>query len=191
MTNTPFTQWKLTGGEASFSSPSECSKRASKFERTIHRRNLIEYAAGVFIAALMGASGVGAFIKGEALIGASLLITVLGVFVVMWGLHKRGSNLQRHPEDPCLVHLRRQYERQFEALRAVPLWYIGPLVPGVTLLYLAVTARVAETIGWIDALGGIASSAGITFGIFGLVALANWFAARSLKQKIDEIDALA
>lgn len=191
MTTPPLPQWQTASTNAAFSEPFECSVRASKFERTIWRRNVIEYAAAVFISIVMGASAVGAFVKGETAVGAALALTVVGVGVAMWGLHKRGSNLARLPEDPCLVHLRRQYERQYEALRAVPLWYIGPLIPGVALLYIAVTARVAEKTGWMQALEGIAGSAAITFGIFALVAVANWFGARSLKRKIAEIDALA
>lgn len=191
MTTPPLPQWQSSSPDAAFSAPSECSVRVSKFERRIWRRNLLEYAAGVFIALVMGASAIAAFAKGEAGIGIALALTVIGVGVIMWGLYVRGSNLARRPEDPCLVHLRRQYQRQYEALKAVPLWYIGPLIPGVALLYFTIAAEVAAKIGWVQALQGVAGSAAITFGIFGAVALVNWFGARSLKRKIDEIDALA
>lgn len=191
MNTPPLPQWQSASTSAAFSEPSECSVRATKFERTIRRRNFLEYAAGIVVSIVMGASAFGAFSEGETAIGAALVLTVVGVAVVLWGLHSRGSNLSRRPEDPCLVHLRRQYQRQYEALKAVPLWYIGPIIPGIAFLYFAIVSRVAERIGWSQALEGASSSAAITFGILGLVAAANWFGARSLKQKIAEIDALA
>ena len=100
-------------------------------------------------------------------------------------------DLERRPEDDCATHLRRQYERQYEALRTVPIWYVGPFMPGLLGFYLAVTARVAEVIGWGNALTGIAGPAAVSFGLIGIILFANWVGARGLKRKIEEIDALA
>lgn len=187
----PFPAWQNAASEASFSDPAACAARASKFERTIRRRNLIEYAAGAFVIVLFTASSVGAAFKGEWLIALSMALTVIGAGFVMWGLHRRASNLDRRPEDPCVLHLRRQYERQFEALRDVPKWYLGPLIPGMALFYLAVVLGTAEVTGWVEALRGIALPVVATIGLFSVIALANWIAARSLRRKIEGIDALA
>lgn len=187
----PFPAWQNAASEASFSDPATCAARASKFERTIRRRNLIEYAAGAFVIVLFTASSAGAASKGEWLIALSMALTVVGAVIVLLGLRRRASNLDRRPEDPCVLHLRRQYERQFEALRDVPKWYLGPLIPGLALFYFAVTLGTAEVTGWLEALRGIAWPVVATIGLFGVIALANWIAARSLRRKIEEIDALA
>jgi len=187
----PFPAWQNAASEASFSDPATCAARASKFERTIRRRNLIEYAAGAFVIVLFTASSAGAAFKGEWLIALSMALTVIGAVIVLLGLRRRASNLDRRPEDPCVLHLRRQYERQFEALRDVPKWYLGPLIPGLVLFYFAVTLGTAEVTGWVEALRGIALPVVATIGLFGVIGLANWIAARSLRRKIEEIDALA
>lgn len=191
MSTLPFSKWCETAADATFSDLAECSQRADSFERKVKRRNWLEYVVGFIMIPLFGAGSVGAAWEGELFIAASMAAIALGVIVVLWNLHRRASNLVRVPEDPCLIHLKRQYSHQYAALRAVPIWYIGPIVPGVLLFYFAVMAGVAEKIGWAAAAAGTAGSAAISFGIFGIVALLNWNAARLLKRKIDAIDALA
>lgn len=191
MSNAPFPGWQTNASDASFSEPVECARRISKFERSIRIRNVIEYCAGVLVTVLFGGTAIGAFIKGEALIGLAAVAIVAGAWVALWNLRSRASNLVRRPEDACLAHLRRQYRHQQAALAAVPNWYIGPMLPGVALFYFAITRNVAEIIGWKAALAGIAGPAAITFGIFALVMGVNWLAARGLQRKIDNLDALA
>lgn len=187
----PLTAWLDAGKDAHFSDPAACAARASKFERTIRLRNWIEYVAGGLMTLLFGASAVAAMFRSEWMIGVSMFITMIGIATVMRNLHRRGSNLVRRPEDPCVVHLRSQYVRQFEALRTVPRWYLGPLIPGMALVYISITIGVAEVTGWQQALRGIAWPVAATIALFGAIALANWIAVRSLKRKIAEIDALA
>ncbi|MBV7259977.1 hypothetical protein [Erythrobacter crassostreae] len=191
MSTPPLPEWCEAAPEAAFSAPSECTVRANAFERRIRFRNVTEYVAGGFVALACGAAAVAAFWKGEPLIGISMALVVAGSLFVMWSLHKRGSNLTRRPEDPCITHLRRQYQRQYDALRAVPKWYLGPFIPGMLMFYAVTTVEVAESNGWAEALSGIVGPASATIAIFGGVALANWWAARSLKAKISSLDALA
>ena len=191
MTTPPLPRWCDTAPDAAFTAPAECSRQADRFARRIRIRNGIEYAAGALVIALFGSSAVGAAVKGEWLIAAALALIVGGTLVILRNLHRRASNVERLPEEPCLVHLRRQYARQYAALRAVPAWYVGPLIPGCTLLYLGVAAGVAENAGWRTALTGIAQPAAITFGIFAVIALLNLFGARGLKRKLDALDRLA
>jgi len=187
----PLTAWLDAGKDASFSDPAACAARASKFERSIRLRNSIEYSAGGLMTLLFGASAVAAMFRSEWMIGISMFITMIGITTVMWNLRRRGSNLVRRPEDPCVVHLRSQYVRQFEALRAVPRWYLGPLIPGMALLYVSIMISVAEVTGWQQALRGIAWPVAATVALFGAIALINWIAARSIRRKIEAIDALA
>lgn len=191
MSTPPIPGWCDAAPDAAFSDPVDCSKRAHGFERRIRIRNITEYGAGALVGVLFGAGAIKAFAEGEQLIALTLALVVVGTAFVMWSLNKRASNLERHPEEPCLSYLTRQYRRQYEALRAVPLWYIGPLVPGIAAFYLVVTAKVAERTDWTTALEGVAGPASITIAVFVAVAGANLWAARSLKRKLESIEALA
>lgn len=187
----PTALWQSTGTDATFSDPSDCDRRATKFERQIARRNLIEYAAGAIVILLFGSLAIGALVAGEWLIASAGFLTIAGTALVVWSLHRRASNLDRRPEDACIVHLRRQYHHQYEALSAVPRWYVGPLLPGMALFYFAVGKRVADSIGWTEALRSMLSPAAITLGILVTVVLANHIAARILKRRIEDFDNLA
>ena len=191
MTRPPLPEWCEAAPDAAFIAPTDCARRAGQFERRIRIRNGIEYAAGVLVIALFGSGAIGAGTRSEWIIALALALVVAGTLVIMRNLHRRAGNLDRLPEESCLMHLRRQYARQQAALKSVPAWYIGPLIPGVTLLYGAVTARVAEVAGWRVAIEGIAGPAAITFGSFGAIALINLFGARSFGRKIEALDALA
>jgi general stress protein CsbA len=191
MTTPPLPQWCNTAPDAAFTAPAECSRQADRFARRIRIRNSIEYVTGALVIVLFSAASVGTAVKGEWLIALSLALIVGGTLVILRNLNRRGSNVERLPEEPCLTHLRRQYARQYAALRAVPAWYVGPLIPGCTLLYLGVAAGVAENAGWRTALTGIAQPAAITFGIFAAIALLNLVVARGLKRKLDALDRLA
>nr|WP_298927790.1 hypothetical protein [uncultured Erythrobacter sp.] len=191
MSTTPFPQWCEAAPEAEFSPPGDCAERANAFERRIKRRNLFEYLAGLLIFAVCGPGAMFAFGKGEFLIAISLVLMMIGTGIVMWNLHKRGSNLVRRPEDPCLTHLRRQYQRQYEALRSVPKWYLGPLVPGMAMFYFVSVAKSAEIDGWAAATSGAMVPVLATIALFGGVALLNWRGANVLKGKMASLDDLA
>lgn len=182
--------WSAIAPDASFSAPSACAQRAALFERKIKRRNRIEYAAGALAIGLLAIFGIGAIAIGEYAIAAASGAIVAGVAVVLWQLARRGGSLDKRPEEPCLEHLRRQYRQQYAALQSVPLWYIGPLVPGIALFYFAIGAGVAREIGWTAALQGLAGPAAATFGIFAAIALVNRLAARGLKRKLEELERL-
>lgn len=187
----PLPAWQSAANDAHFSDPAACALRASKFERTIRIRNLVEYAAGGLAMVLFGASAIGAISKGETLIGMAMMLTMIGVAVVLGGIARRASNLDRRLEEPCLDHLARQYRRQFEALTRVPLWYIGPLVPGIIALFAAVAAGVAEVAGWQAALAGITQPALIVGGVFAAIIALNLMAARRLRRDLERIERLA
>ncbi|MGB3807331.1 MAG: hypothetical protein WA936_09035 [Erythrobacter sp.] len=190
MSAPPLPLWKAAAQDALFSEPSDCSARATKFERQIVRRNVIEYAAGALVAAFFGVFAVFAFTEGDWLIGCAALLLVAGTGMIVRNLHRRASNLERRPEDACIVHLRRQYEHQHRALRTVPRWYIGPLLPGVALFYGAIGWRVADAVGWGEALQGLMGPAAVTFGIFAVIIFANIVAARQLARRIRALDNL-
>lgn len=188
MTAPPIKEWHSLESSAQFSDPSDCARRADRFERQVRMRNAIEYAACVLVVLLFGGGAIATLIAGETMIALSLLLVVAGTIIVARNLHRRASNLARIAEDPCLDHLRRQYRRQYDALRSVPVWYIGPLLPGVILLYAVITYKVARVSDAASALAGLAGPAAVTFGLFGVVIVANILAARAIRRKLDELD---
>ncbi len=189
MTDLPFPEWGSAAHDAQFSQARSCETRATRFERRIRVRNAIEYIAGALVALLFGGATIAALLRGEIAFALGFLLVLAGTAAVLWNLHRRGANLERHPEDTCRAHLRRQYEHQRAALAAVPAWYIGPLLPGTLAIYATVTAKVAEKAGWATALSGIAGPAAITFGLFAAIALANLWGARRLAREIAALDA--
>ncbi|MDJ0643740.1 MAG: hypothetical protein QNJ15_13075 [Erythrobacter sp.] len=191
MTKPPLPAWCDAAPDAAFTDPVDCAAQASKFERTVSRRNLFEYLACAFVIGVFGFGAFRAAGDGDTLMAFALLSTVIGAVVVAWGLWKRASNLVRRAEDACLVHLRRQFEHQNRALRAVPLWYLGPLVPGLALFYFAEASGVAEQAGWLAGIEEIALRALISVLIFAAIAYLNHWAAKSIERKIEELDSLA
>ena len=190
MTNFPIPEWATQVDNAQFTDPALVQTRAAKFERTIKRRNILEYAAGALAATLFGAQAIGAALIGEYLFAAAGALCALSVLVVLWQLHKRGSYRPAPPEASCLDHLRAQYQRQYEALRSVPRWYLGPITLGLLGFYATTAYKAAQTIGWTKAIEGIGQPVLYTALFCVAVGALNLFAARGLKRQIDQIDAL-
>ncbi|QIQ86116.1 hypothetical protein [Erythrobacter sp.] len=190
MTKPPFPLWTEEAQDAGFTDPAEIARRAGAFERTIRRRNLIEYAAGGIVFVLFFAAAVGALWIGEWAIASSFALILAGIALVVRNLARRAGNLERRPEEPCLVHLRRQYARQYAALRSVGAWYLAPLLPGLLLFYAVIAWKVSLVAGWREALSGIAGPFAVTFGVFAAILAANLLAARGLKRKLDALGTL-
>lgn len=191
MSTPPLALWAATACDATFTDPAACAARASAFERQIARRNRRERIAGRIQLPIWGALAAFFLWQGEWLIAASLVLIGAGVLLVLHNLRKRAGNLAPHPEEPCLTHLARQYRHQHDALMSVPLWYIGPLVPGVIAFFGIVTARVAERRGWEAALDGLFVPAAAVIGLFGVVVILNLLAARQIRRELDRINRLA
>ncbi|MEE4154208.1 MAG: hypothetical protein V2I27_08615 [Erythrobacter sp.] len=191
MSTFPLPEWASDPGPAAFTDPALIEARATRFARTIRRRNIVEYAAGGLVLVVFTIAAFFAASVGEWLIGAACSLVALGDGVMMWQLHARASLAPPSPEQSCRDHLRAQYMRQYEALRTVPVWYLAPLVPGGVAFYVAVTARVADVIGWRAALEDVWPIALASFGLLAAIALANWLAARALRKQIERLDELA
>lgn len=190
MSHFPIPEWAAQVDDAQFTDPALVQTRAAKFERTIKRRNILEYAAGALAATLFGAQAIGAAAIGETLLAAAGALCALCVLVVLWQLHQRASYRAAPPEASCLEHLRAQYQRQYEALRSVPRWYLGPLALGLLGTYAAMAYTSAQMNGWDKAIEGIGQPVLYTAAFFVAVGALNLFAARGLKRQIDQIDAL-
>lgn len=141
-------------------------KKAAGFERTIRNRNLRELAAAAVVIAVFSGYFV-AFPDLLARVGSALII--LGTMFVVGVLYvqgKEGEASGAELAETCLAAHRRMLQRQRDLLAGVWLWYLLPLVPGLTvftfatnpvdgipLLQLALNALVFIGIGWFNARG--------------------------------------
>ena len=188
MTDNPFNFWTREHSGANFSEPGACQARSTRFERSIRRRNLLEYAAAALVVVVFGALGVFyASIKEWGLV-VTVTMTVAAAIFVVTKLHRDGSNQARSPEANCREHLRSQLVRQRDLLRGVPRWYLAPFVPGLLGFYFIVTANVAELHGWQIALEGAWFQLAATAAFFVFVAWLNLHSARRLDREIAALD---
>ncbi len=189
MTNDSFDWWKTDSEPAGFSAPDVCRTRLTTFERTIRRRNLIEYAAGALVTVLFGGAVIGSLAAGEAAFALAGAMVLAGTAFVLLHLRRHGSNLVSSPELDCRSHLIAQLTRQQALLRKVPQWYLAPLVPGICAFYGITAAKVAQVRGWAVALEGVWLPFTATVLFFGFVAWLNLAAARKLDDELGHLRA--
>ena len=178
MSKEPIFGWSSMNADAQFSTPEACQRHATRFEKLIRRRNLIEYAAGVLVFGLFGLGAATALVAGEGGFAAAMFAVILGTGFVLWKLHRDGSTLDRRPESSCKDQLRDQLVRQRDLLKGVPKWYLAPFIPGILGVYFSAAYGVAQVRGWEVALGGIWQPLGLTAAFFCFVAWLNLRAAR-------------
>ncbi|WP_437902666.1 hypothetical protein WME95_29315 [Sorangium sp. So ce327] len=170
--------------------------RGSKLRRTVRARNALESAAAIAALYALGAQAYAALAAGDHLsaLGAALLMA--GLLVVIGVLWKRGSNLRPPaldaPTSEQLAFLRRALARQRDLLRAVPRWYLGPLVPG--LVVLLVTAALRFPLGegiphaTLARAALLAGHLALVALVFGGIAWLNARAARKLDAELAALD---
>ena len=188
MTPSPLPAWGAIAVDARLSDPSACSSRADSFGRKIRRRNIVEYIVGGLVACLFAGGTVATASAGEWPIAIILASFVPAIGFVLWYLKRRGGYEAPRFEEPCRLHLRRSLEKQRGLLANAWLWYVGPFLPGSVALFAYVTWRVADKVGWSEAIEGVLWPATFTFGIFALVAALNGWGARRLDREIAELD---
>jgi hypothetical protein len=157
-------------------------EQARQFQQMIWWRNARESAAA-FLVLTFNARDV--WQADNRLAGAGHLLLVLGMLVVMGFLHLRAGSRAVPAAADTRTMLRfhtREIARQRDVLRAVPLWYLLPFVPGITVLAFSKT----ETLG-----AGALLGFSIVLGFFGAVWWLNLVAARWLDGQLRQVDALA
>ncbi|MFC4729224.1 hypothetical protein [Coralloluteibacterium thermophilus] len=167
--------------------PARVRAGALRFERQIRRRNRLEYAAVAVLipwfATVAGLALIGGTDPGSTLLGLGALLLALGVAYVGIQLHRRASVATPPLGAPCLAFHRAQLERQRAAVASVWRWYLGPLLPGLALMWLGPAIAAPER--WPMHLAILALLAG---GCVGVGAL-NTRAAQALQRQIDALDA--
>jgi hypothetical protein len=160
------------------------SIKATDFQKTIKRRNLLEYVAAllvvpVFVYVALGSAHV------LTRIGAILLIMGIGVMVTHIRLRGHASS-EAPPVDGPTERLvawhRAELERQRQLLLRVPVWYVGPLMPGFAFFFAGFMVKSPER--WPTHLVVCA----IVIATMSGILWANRAGARKLERQIAELD---
>jgi hypothetical protein len=177
--------WQAQNEEEVTMSLEEIRRRASRFEKTILRRNAWEYAAGVFVVLFFGWH---AFSPGEIAVNVGSGLIVAGTMYVGYQLYRRGS-AETLPADSalttCLDFHRQELTRQRDLLRGIWSWYLLPLVPGL-LVFLG-----GSVLANPDRLWRVAPFALFCAALFFAIGKLNQNAARELQKEIDALDQYA
>jgi len=179
--------WHDQGEEPIKMSVDEIRRKAQKFDRKIRRRNGREYIAAAFVVAIFGYY-IRHFHEWFLRIGSGLVI--VGAVYMVLQLHRRGSAASEAADlglTTGLAFYRKELERQRALLSSVWRWYLGPFVPGLTVITLgaAITNPARSPYAWTFA----GSYAGVVALAFWLVARLNQRAADKLQGQIDELNA--
>jgi hypothetical protein len=161
---------------------------AGGFQRKISRRNLREYVAALVVVIFFG---FGFSRTEDLLIHIGYGLTIAGMFYVAWQIHSKGSS-RPLPEDvglsTCIEFERHELKRQRDLLSSVWRWYLGPMIPGLAVLFAGFGRANPGHLKHPEAVAGIYAILGAALFIF--VAKLNGRAARKLQRRIDELDEL-
>lgn len=160
--------------------------RAERFQARVRRRNWIEYAAAAIIVAGFAWA---AFAVSNLIVQAACVLIMLGTLYVVWKLATLARASAKTDETMSWADFHRaELVRQRDALNSIWRWYLGPLVPGMTLFWIGVgLARSADSPLWGN-LGVAALALAIIAGMFVGIAALNKWGARRLQAEIDALD---
>jgi hypothetical protein len=179
--------WQSQPVESKQLSAEELREMAARFQRKVRLRNLREYAAAVLVVVIFSAY---AWKASAWLSKVGPALIVAGTLYILFHLSTRAASLPvpgsgAGVAESCARFHRRELERQRELLRTVWAWYLGPLVPGLLVMFVD---------GFIDAWskggGAIVASLGSAL-VTALVFLGVWrlnaLGAKKLQREIDAL----
>jgi hypothetical protein len=159
-------------------------KSAAKFQRQIRIRNVMEYAAGGFV--MVWAAHFALRAPAPPLEKAGMVLLGLGALMVVTVLRRRGhaggDPPLAAPTGELVAWHRSELARQRDLLRSVPLWYLGPFVPGMLLTFFGRWQANPEQ------LESLVVSFATVVLVFGGVWFLNVVGARKLERKIRELE---
>jgi hypothetical protein len=155
----------------------EIRARSGKLAQRVKWRNWREYGAGILVIA---AFAYYTWASPNGLIKIGSLCTIAATLFIMYQLRKRSSAPDVASEMVQLVTFyRRQLEAERDMLQSIWLWYVLPLVPGVIIFAIGVSAtRFGADFTVYFSVAAL---------IAGAVILLNLWAARKMQQQIDEL----
>ena len=160
----------------------EIRSKATRFEREIRWRNLLEYGAAVIV---VGAFSRLLWIGSHALVRTGAALIVLATLYVVYRIH-RYAFATTMPENVALTTCqdfhRGQLVRHRDLLRSTWMWYLLPFVPGLLVLQIG---RAAADPGRAPQ---VAMSAMISALVFLGIGWLNQRAARKLDREIEALE---
>lgn len=181
----PKSLWMHQDATSAPLSVDQLRESASRFEKQIRTRNLIEYVAAVLVFVIFGLYII---IIPEPMIKLGSAMIIIGTAYAMVQLHRRASALKPDPRAPAqatIAFLRAQLERQRKSSDAIWLWYLGPIAPGLIVFILG-PPFLHGTQSWSD-LWRVLVCGAVFAAVWGL----NWLTAKRLRGEIEKLDALA
>jgi hypothetical protein len=181
------TVWQGQAVEARAFSQREIRAMYESFNRRIWWRNGREYAAAAVASA---AFGWGAWQAQGAVQRAGHLLLIAAMAIIVLRLWTRGA--ARAPtalaaEQSCLEYHRSELRRQRALLQSVWRWYLGPLLPGLAVLYAAHALKAAQH--GAGALLVVALGAGVTVAVLVGIGVSNQRAASRLGAQLAALEA--
>jgi hypothetical protein len=174
---------KQEAEEVKMISVDELRVKAAKFQSRIRWRNLREQAACLFVVAAFGAMS---WKTPQTVPRIGFALIIAGAIYVAWHIQKWGS-AKVLPADlgraNCVGFYRDELERQRNLLRSIWKWYLGPLIPGMSLLVIYGIWVAPPDRRWFPISYAVAAAA-----LFWLVGWLNQRAARRLEGQITELD---
>jgi hypothetical protein len=161
----------------------ELRLKAAKFQRRIRWRNLREQAACLFVIAIFGAQSL---MMPQTVPRIAFALMIAGAVYIAWHIQKWGSP-RVIPADlgraNCLEFYRDELERQRALGRSIWKWYLGPLIPGMSLLAVYGICVAPSGLRWFPIAYAVLAAA-----CFWIVGWLNQSAARRLEGQIAELD---
>lgn len=165
----------------------EVRRKARGFQKTIRRRNMMEYAASILVLIVFG--GVALTVPDWGVRAGAALI-MLGTLYVVWKLHTMARAAGAAEMDAALsltdFH-KGELLRQRAALATVWRWYLMPFVPGMIVFLSAVSFASDNPAPLAAKLTVFLFSLGIVGALFAGIA---WLNGRAVKALDAEIAAL-
>lgn len=165
----------------------EVRRKARGFQKTIRWRNMMEYAASIFVLIVFG--GVALAVPNWGVRAGAALI-MLGTLYVVWKLHAMARAAGAGEIDAALsltAFHKGELLRQRAALATVWRWYLMPFVPGMIVFLSAVCFAPDNPAPLAAKLTVFLFSLGIVGGLFAGIA---WLNGRAVKALDAEIAAL-
>ena len=179
----PRNLWQTQEVEEMRISVEELRTKAAKFNNLIRRRNIRAY-----VAALVGIVWAGMYLwrTHHFVERIALVLMIAGVIYCMWHLKKWGS-ARSFPADlgrsDCIRFYQSELKRQRDLVRGIWKWYIGPLIPGMTLLCVYFIVVPPSGHLWVSVANVVFQAT-----VFLTIGWLNMRAARRLDGRIKELD---
>lgn len=182
--------WQSQETQEASMSIEQIRARATKFQRRVRLRNLIEYLAVPLVVA--GYARI-AWQAAEPMTQVGAAMVMLGALVIAWQLNRRaGARRTPAASAAALTEFHRaELIRQRDALSSVWLWYVGPVTPGLAVIlaswWLHPSIPPGHDLAWVRTQWLI--MLGVVAAVFATVLWLNTRGARRLQRQIEELDA--